>query len=448
MKHVTRREFLGTSAGVGAAALGATALGATSALPKQVLAWAGGTDSIKVGLIGCGGRGTGAATQALAADTGTILYAMADAFPGRIESSLAGIENDQKEREAAGTANATLGEKIQVPAHRRFTGLDAYKQVIAECDMVILTTPPGFRPAHLAAAVEAGCHVFCEKPVAVDGTGVRSVLESVKVARAKNLTLMSGFCWRHQNQVVQCFEKLLSGGIGEIASIQANYNTTGWIQPKPRQPEWTDAEFMVRNWHYFTPLSGDHIVEQAVHAIDWIGWVHRDVPPVRCTASGGRMTRPSVPETGNVWDNFSVIYEYADGSRGYHMCRHWPESASDNTAYITGTRGRCTMDPWRQRHVIEGEAPWVGSAPANDMYQSEHDTLFARLRGGDIYNDGEHMAHSTLMAIMGRMAAYTGQVVTWEQAMNSKEDLLAPQPWELGPRTIPTLPVPGKTRLV
>lgn len=438
---ITRREFhsralaAGLAAGVG-----------SSIAPMAFAARRTASDTLKVGLIGCGGRGTGAALQALKADPGAILWAMGDAFSDRLEGSLGyldGIVGEMREDDQSGRWN----ERVQVDASRRFVGFDAVDRVLASgVDVAILTTPPAFRPEHLAKSVDAGVHVFCEKPVAVDGPGVRSVLESARKAREKNLSLMSGFCWRYQDQVSETFAHLASGGIGQVHTIQSTYNTTGWIQPRARQDGWDDTTFQLRNWHYFVPISGDHIVEQAVHAIDWIGWAKGDVPPVRCWGVGSRATRPELAETGNVYDNFSVVYEYADGSRGYHTCRHWPNTASDNSAYILGSEGACTMKPWSGEHVVEGARPWRGTAKSNDMYQREHDVLFAAIRSGKRVDDGVAMAHSTLMSIMARMAAYTGAVVTWEQAMQIAQDL-NPRPWAFGPRDTPDLAIPGKAKL-
>ena len=241
------------------------------------------------------------------------------------------------------------------------------------------------------------------------------------------------------------FGKVLEGAIGDVNYIQTTYNTTGWVPAKARQEGWSDAEFMLRNWQYFHPLSGDHIVEQSVHAIDWIAWAMGDQPPVRCYAVGGRQVRADKPETGNVYDHFSVTYEYPNGVRATNMCRHWPNSASDNTAFVQGTTGHLNMQPWTGNHVITGKTPWRGDATGNDMYQREHDVLFKGIRNGSPFNDGVRMAHTTLLAIMGREAAYTGQMVTWEDPFNADHDL-NPEPWEFSSRTIPTVAIPGTTR--
>jgi len=437
MSEMTRREFVKTTGAAGLAIpMSASFL---SARPH-----AAGSDTIRVGLIGCGGRGTGAAGQALRADKGAVLWAMGDTFPEHLESSLGRLTESASKMSSDGHS-ASRDDKIQCPTSRQYIGFDAYRKVIdSGVDVVILTTPPAFRPQHLRAAVESGKHVFAEKPVAVDATGIRSVIESAKMAKRNGTSLMSGFCWRYHSQVRETFDKIHSGGIGDVVAVQSTYNTTGWIQPKSRKPEWSDTEFQLRNWHYFTPISGDHIVEQAVHAIDWIAWAHKDVPPTKCTATGGRMTRPDLPETGNVYDNFAVHYEYEDGSRGYHMCRHWPNSSSDNTAYLMGTKGDCRMMPWSGTHVIKGkgQSNWRGSAAGNDMYQQEHDELFAAIRSGNRIDDGVKMANSSLMAIMGRIAAYTGKTVTWDDVMNAEDDL-NPSEWSWGPRTTPTLAIPG-----
>ncbi len=425
----TRREFLRTTAGIGAAAM----------TPAMASAFARGRlSTVKVGLVGCGGRGTGAAVQALKADPGSMFWAMGDLSESRVSSCLGHVEEAVAEP-----------EKIDVPDERKFVGFDAYQRVIdSGVDVVLLCTPPAFRPEQVAAAIAANKHVFCEKPVAVDAPGVRSVLESARRARDAGLSLMSGFCWRYQDQMREVFGKVLDGGIGRVRSMQCTYNTTGWVQPQPMQEGWSETEFQVRNWHYFHPISGDHIVEQAVHAIDWINWAMGGEMPVRCTAVGGRMTRPDLPETGNVWDNFGATFEFKDGARANHMCRHWPNTPADNTAYLIGTAGDCRVMPWRGVHVISrdgGKPDWKGSAAGNDMYQREHDELFAAIRSGEPINDGEMMANSTMLAIMARQAAYTGQAVTWEQMMASEENL-NPEPWGWGDRARPTVAVPGETR--
>ncbi len=439
-RHWTRRQFNAASLAIGAAGL----LGSSaSLLARPTRSMRDDQQLLRVGVIGCGGRGTGAVIQALSADPNAVLWSMGDLYRERLTPCLEAAKSNIGEY--ADDPEATLQHQFRVTPERLFDGFDCYEKVIASgVDVVLLTTPPGFRPQHLRAAIDANKHVFCEKPVAVDGSGVCSVLESARLAKDKGLAVMSGFCWRYQDQVRETFARLHEGGIGDIRAIQTTYNTTGWIKPKPRKAEWSDAEFMTRNWHYFHPLSGDHIVEQAVHAIDWQAWAMRDAPPVRCWAVGGRQARPDVPETGNVYDHFSVTYEYEDGVRGYHMCRHWENTPSDNSAMFMGSEGVCTMQPWQQNHTIDGAKPWRGSAPSNDMYQREHDVLFKSIREGKPVNDGVFMAHSTLLAIMARDAAYTGRIVTWDDALNDAADLHA-EPWAFGSRAIPGMAIPGRS---
>lgn len=436
---ISRRAFTASTAAIGAAAVFATpSLASIKKLRSE--------NTLRVGVVGCGGRGTGAVIQALKADQGSVLWAMGDVFEDKINPCLhyateAMLDFDDEQ------GTEIWEKKIQVH-DRKFSGFDAIHKVLAsDIDVIILTTPPAFRPEHLRHAINANKHVFCEKPVAVDATGVRSVLESAQMAKEKSLSLMSGFCWRYQDQVRETFDKIHAGGIGDLHTIQTTYNTTGWVEPNARKPEWSDAEFQLRNWQYFNPLSADHVAEQAVHAIDWQAWAMRDQPPLRCFGVGGRQTRAALEETGNVWDHFSIIYEYANGVRAYHMCRHWPNTPSDNSAYFQGSTGNCVMQPWNGTHTIDGEHPWKGSASSNDMYQREHDVLFKSIRDAKPVNDGQFMSHTSLLAIMGRMAAYTGEVVTWEQAMNSKEDLNA-QPWVFGDRPTPSMAMPGVTKLI
>ncbi len=436
---MSRRSFTASTAAIGAAAVFAhPSFGKIAGLRAE--------NTLKVGVVGCGGRGTGAVIQALKADPGSVLWAMGDVFEERLAPCLhyakeAMLDLDDEQ------STDTWAKKIQVD-NRKFSGFDAIHKVLASgVDVMILTTPPAFRPEHLRYSIDANKHVFCEKPVAVDAPGVRSVLASAKVAKEKSLSLMSGFCWRYQDQVRETMKAIHTGGIGDLHTIQTTYNTTGWVEPKKRKSEWSDGEFQLRNWQYFNPLSADHVAEQAVHAIDWQAWAMQDRTPARCFGVGGRQTRPDVAETGNVWDHFSLIYEYDNGVRAYHMCRHWPNTPSDNSAYFIGSEGNCTMQPWNGTHTIEGSRPWKGAAGSNDMYQREHDVLFKSIRNAKPVNDGRFMSHTSLLAIMGRMAAYTGRVVTWEQAMNSQVEMNA-QPWEFGPRTTPPLAIPGTNETI
>jgi predicted dehydrogenase len=426
----TRREFLKTSALIGGA------LAAPAILPGKIFA-AENSDTLRIGLIGCGGRGSGAASQALTADKNVALVAMGDAFEDRLQTSLKNLR----------TSHA---EKVTVTPQKCFVGLDAYQKVIdSGVDVVILATPPGFRPAHLKAAVAAGKHVFCEKPMATDAPGVRSVLATAEEAKQKNLSLVAGFCYRYNNGVRAIMQQVHDGAIGEMRALYTTYNTGYVWSPFPRQPDWTDMKYQIKNWYYYTWLSGDHIAEQAVHSIDKMAWAMKDVPPLKCVAHGGRQVRTG-PEFGNIFDHFSVVYDYPNGVRGFHFSRQQNGCFNDNSDYFMGSDGvahivRAFSGPF----VVKGKTNWrFKEDKPTDMYQNEHDELFASIRSGKPINDGVRMAHSTLLAIMGRMAAYTGQEVTWEQALNSKEDLSPSQiSWDTPVSVLPVA-MPGETKLV
>lgn len=432
---ISRRRFVQSTAAI--AMLGG------GVLPSLVSAATRRADSqLSVGLIGCGGRGTGAAAQALAADEGAVLTAMGDVFAERIESSLGGLTQHFGE---------TAATKIRVEPSRRFVGFDAFQKVIdSGVDVVILTTPPAFRPMHLRAAVEAGKHVFCEKPVAVDAPGIRSVLESARQAKEKQLAIVCGFCWRYSEAERTAFRKVRDGEIGDVVTVHSTYHTST-LGKRPRKPEWSDMEFQLKNWWHFAWLSGDHLVEQAVHSVDRLSWAMGDQTPARCVALGGRAAR-SGPEHGNVFDHFTVIYEYDDGRRAFLTCTQIDNTPADNTDYIYGRNGSMEVCGFKPLHVMKdaaGKETWRYAGPYNDMYQTEHNELFASIRSGQPIGDGEWMAHSTMMALMGRMAAYTGQTISWEQAMNSQESLMpAEDAMKFGELPVAPVPVPGVTKFV
>lgn len=422
----SRRDFLkgSTAAAVGAASVASGNL-------FVPLVHAAGSSTIRVGLVGCGGRGTGAAEQALTADSGTRLVAMAEAFQDRLEESLSALKG------------SAVGSRVDVPRDRQYTGFDAYKQVIDQVDVVLLTTPPHFRPIHFAYAVEKGVNAFVEKPMAVDGPGLRKFLQAAKESKAKNLSAVNGFCWRYDGPRRATMKQVFDGKIGDVVAIETTYNSQGvWDPRKTREQCSSDMEYQMRNWYYYCWLSGDHIVEQAVHGIDTMGWVMGDKPPIRCWGVGGRQSRTD-PKYGNIWDHFSVVYEYPNNVRGYHHCRHWVNTPNQVKDYILGTTG--TADVFG--NSISGKNRWRYRGPKTNMYQVEHDEMFAAIRAGKPINNGEQAAQSTLLAIMGRMAAYTGETVTPEQVLNSKEDL-SPAKYEFGPLAMPPVPVPGVTKLV
>jgi predicted dehydrogenase len=397
--------------------------------------YAAGDDTLKIGLVGCGGRGTGAAAQALKADRNVKLVALGDAFEDRLSSCLNTLQADEEVR-----------NKVQVPAGNRFVGFDAYKNVIASSDVVLLCTTPHFRPLHLKAAIDAGKHVFAEKPVAVDAPGVRSVLATCEQAKKKNLSVVSGLCLRYDYGFQETVKRLQEGAIGDIRIVQANdYRGGRW--KKPREEGQTDMEYQMRNWYNFTWLSGDFNVEQHVHFLDVCSWIMKEEYPVKAVGMGGRQVFTG-PEYGNIYDHFSIVYEYASGARLFSNTRQHPNTANDMSAQAFGTRGRADISERKKGLIIRttGSPEWVYTGRENQMYQTEHDELFASIRAGKPINNGEYMSRSTLLAIMGRMAAYTGQAITWEMALNSKEDLTpASYDWQIK-LPDPPIAIPGVTR--
>jgi len=425
----SRREFLKT----GGAAVGtALAAGFPAILSAQTV-----TNAIKVGLVGCGGRGTGAASQALTADDYAELTSVADVDAGQIDRSLTSLKRISK-----------IAGRVKVEKAAQYVGLDAYQKVIASgVDVVLLATPPGFRPYHLAACVAAGKHIFCEKPCSTDAPGVRMVLETTEKAREKNLSLVAGFCWRYNNMIQETIQQIENGAIGRVVAYYATYYTSP-VKPMPpasaRPAGMSDVEWQIRNWYNFVWLCGDSIVEQAVHSADKIAWVMHDEPPASCVGVGGRV----IPaEGGNIYDHFEVNYIYPNGVRAFLANRQIVGCYNENSDYILGTDGTCTIGRGPQPR-IEGKTNWTFSGQQYNMYQREHDLLFASIRKNQPINDGKRLATSTLLAIMGRMAAYTGQQVTWEQALNSQEKLFPENLDWNGSLPVAPRAEPGITKLV
>lgn len=391
-------------------------------------------DAIKVGIVGCGGRGTGAALNALLAKDGQVyLTSAGDVFADRMDSSL-------KELESA------LGEKkdrLRVEPEKKFLGFDAYRKVIdSGVDVVILSTPPHFRPEHLKYAIEKGKHVFCEKPIAVDAPGVRSVMETVELARQKKLVLVSGLCWRYNDRHRELFRRVHDGAIGEVRAFYSTYNGVP-NATVARTAAMSDMEMQIRNWYHFPWLSGDHIVEQAVHSLDKMAWTFKDEPPKNVVAIGGRSV-PGPAERGNGFDHFGATFDYGDGVKAFHMARQWAACATENHDYFYGAKGRAVIKGWDPLHQIEGENPWTYEGEGNEMYQQELDEMMAAVRAGAEKNDGTYMCRSTLLGIMVRMAAYTGRVITWDEALASQEKL-GPAGYALGPVPVAGFAVPGQT---
>ncbi len=419
----SRRDFLTT----------ATATGAATLLASSSHVHAQGSGKIRIGLIGCGGRGTGAAAQALNADPGVILVAVGDAFQSQIDSSLRALKGE-----------AGIAERVQVTPDHAFVGLDAYKKVIAsDVDVVLLTTPPGFRPLHIKAAVAANKHIFAEKPMGTDAAGVHIALEAAREAKAKKLNFVAGFCWRYDYPRREFFRRVQDGAIGQVRHIHATYLTSP-VKPMPPASErpagMSDVEWQIRNWYNFVWLCGDGLVEQACHSVDKILWAMKDVPPVKCVGTGGR----DMPNgEGNIYDHIDVFYEWADGTRATMAQRQIPCQHNDNSDYIAGAKGFGNI---RGGHVeiLNDAGKWRYNGQDKNMYQVEHDEMYAAIRRGTPINDGERMARSTLAGIMGRMAAYSGQEITWEQMLKSQENLFpANLGWNM---TLPIAPMslPGK----
>jgi myo-inositol 2-dehydrogenase / D-chiro-inositol 1-dehydrogenase len=437
----TRRDFLKTSAVAGGA------LAVDLSLLSNVHAQ--GNDTIRVGLVGCGNRGSGAIEQCLNADNNVRLVAVGDTFRARATSLLARLRGNQAAASVAGAAGSFGGfrAKVDVPADRIFVGLEAYTQVIQNCDLVILATPPGFRPIHLRAAVAARKHIFTEKPVAVDGPGVRICLAAHEEANRHNLTIVAGTQRRYQTGYLQAMQRVHDGAIGTITSGRCYWNMGG-LWHAAREEGMTDIEWQIRNWLYFTWLSGDHICEQHVHNLDVCNWAI-GAHPVRCTGMGGRQVRTE-PQFGHIFDHFAVDYEYPHNVHVLSMCRQTVGASANVSEAVTGTRGALTTNAPQKLYQITGERPWtLPRASDNEPYQAEHVALFESIRGRrrQRINDLRQVAESTLTAIMGRMSAYTGQNVTWEQALNSQLALMPERlTWDMSMPT-PAVAVPGRTPL-
>ena len=419
---VSRRNFIKTSAAVGMAAI----------LPGKERLFAAGSDKLRVGLIGCGGRGTGAAQDCVTSSPNVEIVAMGDLFKDHLDRSLAELSRE-------------VDDKVSVTQDTSFVGFDAYKKVIAcDVDMVILATPPHFRPEHLAAAIEAGKHVFMEKPVAVDPTGIRSIIASSELAKNKGLAIVAGTQRRHQAHYLEIMKRIHRGDIGEIVGGQCYWNM-GELWVKKRQTGWSDMEWQCRNWLYFTWLSGDHIVEQHVHNLDIINWAI-GTHPVQAMGMGGRQVRTG-PEYGNIFDHFAIEYEYPNGARVLSMCRQTAGCHEQVSERVVGTKGKTYTDG--STGFIEGQNPFKYEGESPNPYVQEHADLIASIRRGKPLNEGQQVAESTLTAIMGRMSAYTGRALKWDWVMNASKLDLSPPKYDFG-IDLPVRPVavPGKTKLV
>lgn len=418
-----RREFLAS----------ATAAATAAALSADVSASGfhhGVNDKLKIGLVGCGGRGTQAVLNALRADENTEVIALADAFMDRIESS----HNSLKENELA-------ANRMNVPKDRMFDGFECCDKLVqTDVDVVLLATPPYFRPAHLKACIDAGKHVFCEKPVAVDPPGVRDVMAACEVASQKRLSIVSGLCWRYDIGVNAVMDKILGdNALGEIRTIQENY-LTGTLWHRGNKPEWSQMEYQMRNWLYYNWLSGDHIAEQHIHSLDKAMWLMGDEPPETAYGSGGRLVRTD-EKWGNIYDHFSTVFEWKNGAKMFSFCRQMADCMNDVDDYVIGTKASAKV--LRKEISDDSGVIWkFRKKKTPSMYDVEHQHLFRSIRAGEPINDGQYMSYSTLLAIMGREASYTGKKIRWSELMQS-EKRLGPEKLEFGDYAPDKVPMPG-----
>lgn len=435
--QATRREFLQSS----------VATAATLSLAPSV--YAAGGDLIKVGLIGCGGRGIGAAEDVLRAARGVAIVAIGDYFDDHPERGtrvgrerLINLAKDDDEIKK-------LGNAVDLPPERCFHGLNAYKDVIdAGVDYVILATPPGFRPLHLQYAVKQKKHIFTEKPVAVDAPGYRSCLESYAQAREAGLGIAAGTQRRHKTGYLETMKRIHGGDIGEIVAGRCYWNG-GDIWFRPRRRGQSDLDYQIQNWYHFLWLCGDHYVEQHVHNLDVVNWAIGKLPE-RCVGMGGR-TRPCKDprEDGHIFNFFAVDFTYPCGVHVLSMARQIDRTAGNISEALVGSKGAAILINDRKYYEITGEKKWkFDPRLENRPYIQEHANLIESIRAGKPINELKNVADSSMVAVMGRMAAYTGREITWEMAVASKQELM---PANLGPETkleVAPVPLPGKTEFV
>lgn len=454
--HVSsRRQFLASSA---------LAIGTTVAAPSAWtrMAHAAGSDEIKIGLVGCGARGTGAAAQAMS--TGAVkLWAMADAFEDRLQTSLKNLTRGQKGRYDTPTHQG-FGGKVDVPPERQFVGLDAAEKLIASgVDVVVMAQPPGFRPKHFEAAVKANKHVFMEKPLATDAPGLRRIIAAGEEAKRKGLKVGVGLQRRHEPRYVDTIKRLQDGAIGTLLCLRAYWDGGPPAkQPFPRTGL-TEMQYQLRNWYFFTWLSGDHIVEQHIHNLDVCNWL-MNAHPVEAQGMGGRQVRTG-KEWGQIFDHHFVEFTYADGTKMFSQCRQMLGCWDSVTEHAMGTKGTADIsrgliqDRLAQSLATAGAAGTTAKGkkrrqpPSVNSYQTEHDALFDAIRKNEPYSEVEPGALATMTAILGRMATYSGKVVTWDEAFNSKLSLLPERiAWDANPAVLPgadgfyPVAVPGVTK--
>ncbi len=437
----SRRDFLKSST----AAIVGGALAGSLSIAKS--AHAAGDDEIKIALIGCGGRGTGAANQALSTHGKVKLIAMADVYKDRLDGSYNTLLKEVSQK-----------DRIDVPEDRKFVGFDAYQKALAAGpDLVILSTPPGFRPIHFEAAVKANKHVFMEKPVATDAPGVRRVLAAAEESKKKNLAVGVGLQRRHQAQYLETIKRLQDGAIGDIVSMRVYWNgSTPWVNKREDLDakyghKLSEMDYQMRNWYYFTWIGGDHIVEQHIHNMDVGNWLKGSYP-VKANGMGGCQVRKG-KDYGETFDHHCVEFEYADGSRMFSQCRHIPNCWNSVSEHAQGTKG--TADISGARIESNGSEGWHYTGPRPNPYQVEHDDLFASIRSGNPINEAEAGAKSSMTAILGRMCTYSGKEISWDTAIQSQINLLPDEfSFTATPKSLPdangmyAVPLPGLTKVV
>jgi predicted dehydrogenase len=441
---MNRRRFLRTSAATTTAALTAAALNSA-----RLGVFAAGTDRLRVGLIGCGVRGIGAAMNCVDSSPGVEIAALGDIFPDRVQAAYKRLKDNNAGKDWSATSAWNKADRVTATPETCFSGFDAFQKVLAAgVDLVILAGPPHFRPAHLKAAVEAGKHVFMEKPVGVDPVGIRSILASSDLAKKKGLAIVAGTQRRHHPPYIEVMRRVREGAIGEILAGECYWNG-GCVrhygfyhEPKP---EWSGMETMLRNWYFYSWLSGDHIVEQHVHNLDVINWA-MGATPVEALAVGGRQWRTE-PQFGNIYDHFAVRYRYPNGAIVISMARQIDKTKPNVSELVIGAKGRASAGS------ITGPNAFKYDGPSVNAYEQEHANLIASIRNGQPLNEGRTVAEATLTAIMGRMSAYSGQPVTWDFALNESQLDLTPAEikangYRLGPAPkVPPAPL-GNEELV
>jgi predicted dehydrogenase len=432
--HNSRREFVKQSSLVAGGLLAAP-------LISRANFFSGSNDVIRIALVGCGGRGTGAAMQALLTKQNVKLVAMADAFRDRLDSCYKTILDE----------DASLKQKLDVPEERKFVGFDAYAKAIPLADVVLLATPPGFRPIHFEEAVKQGKHVFMEKPVATDPAGVQRVLAAAAIAKQKKLNVVVGLQRHYQNSYRELFRK--KDLVGDITSAQVWWNNDGvWVNK--RKYGQTEMEYQMRNWYYFNWLCGDHITEQHIHNIDVMNWF-KGAYPVKAQGMGGRQVRKG-KDHGEIFDHHYVEFTYADGSIMNSQCRHIPGTSSRVDEMLIGTKGVIRCDEATIKDPKGKELFRFDKKGENNPYQTEHDELFAAIAKGEYkFADAENGARSTMTSIMGRMATYTGQIIEWDKAINSGLDIMPKKyDWDALPPVLPNddgyypVAIPGVTKYI